>query len=199
MESAAKVSFEDKLHRTLTWWRVPLLLVPFLVLAAYIHRLDAFWYGAAIAVLGQAIQTWSGSHIHKDMKLTVSGPYCYTRNPMYIGRFFLILGFVVMTWNPYLVAGYVVLFAIYAQLRVGREEPRLRQLFSTDYEHYCSEVRRWLPRLKAYSRAEARRASWACVRENHEEIHFAALLVVLAALLVRIMLYPNIWSSLFRG
>jgi protein-S-isoprenylcysteine O-methyltransferase Ste14 len=198
MESSANTSFEDKLYRTFTWYRVPLLLVPFALLALYVHRLDAFWWGAAVAVFGQLIQTWSGAHIHKDQKLTVSGPYCHARNPMYIGRFFLILGFVMMTWNPYVIAAYVILFAVYAQLRVLREEPRLRELFAADYEHYCSEVRRWLPRLKRYSRAEPRRASWACVRENHEDIHFAALFLILAGLLVRIHQYPNLWSTLFH-
>lgn len=198
MESTTKASFEDKLHRTLTWWRVPLLMIPFVLLALYINRLDAFWYGAAVAVFGQLIQTWSGSHIHKDMKLTVSGPYCYTRNPMYIGRFFLMLGMVMMTWNAYIVVAFVILFAIYAHLRVQREEPRLRELFAADYQHYCSEVRRWLPKLKAYSKAEPRRASWACVRENHEDIHFAALIVILAALFFRILEYPRLWNSLFK-
>lgn len=197
MESAARASFGDRLHRTLTWWRVPLLLIPFAVLTLYISRVDAFWWGAAVAVLGQTIQTWSGAHIHKDQRLTVSGPYCYTRNPMYIGRFFLMLGFVMMTWNACVIGAFVVLYAIYAHLRVLREELRLRELFADDYKRYCSEVRRWLPKLKRYSGAENRGASWACVRENHEEIHFAALLIILAGLMLRIYHYPSLWDSLF--
>lgn len=199
MEASDKLSVEDRVHRTLTWYRVPLLTIPFTLLVLYVSRLDAFWYGAAVAVFGQLIQTWSGSHIRKDQRLTVSGPYCYTRNPMYIGRFFLMLGFVMMTWNVYAIAVFVVLFAVYAHLRVLREEPRLRQLFADDYQHYCGEVRRWLPRVARYSKAEPRRASWDCVRENHEDLHFAALLVILLGMFLRIYFVPDLWNNLFRG
>jgi len=198
MESSAKVSFGDKLNRTLTWWRVPLLLIPSALLVLYVNRMDAFLFGAAVAVFGQLIQTWSGAHIHKDMRLTVSGPYCYVRNPMYIGRFFLMFGFVLMLWNTYVNAVFVVLFAVYAHLRVLREEPRLKELFAADYERYCSEVNRWLPKVNRYSGAEPRKASWECVRENHEDIHFIALIIILAALFLRILYLPDLWDVVFH-
>lgn len=191
MESSTTVSFEENLRRKATYWRVPLLAIPFALLAIYVHRTDAFWYGAAVALFGQAIQTWSGAHIRKDQRLTVSGPYCYVRNPMYMGRFLLILGFVLMASNVYVTVAYVVLFAIYAQTRVLREEPRLKELFVADYERYCAEVRRWLPRLKRYSGSEPRKSSWACVRQNHEDIHTLALVVILAALYLKILFLPQ--------
>ncbi len=192
-----KVSFGDKLNRTLTWWRVPLLLIPSALLVLYVNRMDAFLFGAAVAVFGQLIQTWSGAHIHKDMRHTVSGPYCYVRNQCN-RPFFPDVWLCSDAVEHYVNAVFVVLFAIYAHLRVLREEPRLKELFAADYERYCSEVNRWLPKVNRYSGAEPRKASWECVRENHEDIHFIALIIILAALFLRILYLPDLWDVVFH-
>lgn len=186
---------EERVRRAFTWWRVPLMLAAFLVLLAYLHDLRAFWWGSVLAILGQAVQTWAGSHLHKDTKFTISGPYSHVRNPMYIGRFFLMLGFVIMTWEPWVVVVFVVLYAAYAHMRVNREEDRLCVIFAPDYQHYCGEIRRWLPRLRPYSKSESRRASWSCVQENHEEIHFVGLLIALGLIYARITCVPWHWPQ----
>ena len=190
VETNSNISVEEKIRRTITWLRVPLLLIPFVILVAYLHDLTAFWYSVPVAIFGQLIQTWAGSHLHKDKKLTISGPYSHVRNPMYIGRFFLMLGFVMMLSmtlsNHIITAAYVVLFAAYAHMRVGREEGRLKVIFAPKYQEYCDEIRRWLPSIKPYSGSESRRASLAQVRENNEDIHLIALLVILAAVYARI-------------
>ncbi len=155
-------------------------------LVGFIHTHGGFWYGAPIALVGELIQVWATSHLHKDKHLTISGPYSHLRNPMYTGRFVLGLGFFVMTLNPYLIAGYVVLFAAYAHMRVRREEDRLKEIFGEPYLHYCGEVRRWLPRIRPYSRSESRRASWTQVCVNHEQIVLIGVIVVLVAVYLRI-------------
>jgi protein-S-isoprenylcysteine O-methyltransferase Ste14 len=191
VESGAQVGLEEKVRRALTWYRVPLMAAATAALAAFVHDVRAFWVGAAVAVIGELVQMWAGSQLHKDKHLTVSGPYSHVRNPMYIGRFILGLGFFVMTANVYLIAGYAVLFALYAHMRVAREESRLKVIFEPDYQRYCSEVRRWLPRLRPYSGSQTRNASWAQVCANHEQINMAVLLVVLAAIYLRIAAWPD--------
>jgi len=193
VEQSASIPLEEKLRRTMTWYRVPLLMIPFGFLVAYAHDLRAFWVGAVVAILGQLIQTWAGSHLHKDERLTISGPYSHVRNPMYIGRFVLMLGFVLMVWSPVVTAVYVALYAVYAHMRVNREEERLKEIFKPNYQSYCDEISRWLPRLKPYSGSETRRASWIQVRLNHEDIHFVGLFAVLAAMCVRII----VWSGVY--
>lgn len=191
VDTDAEIGLEEKVRRIVTWWRVPLMTAATVALVAFIHDVRAFWYGAPIAVLGELIQMWAGSQLHKDKHLTISGPYSHVRNPMYIGRFILGLGFFIMTLNPYLISGYVVLFAAYAHMRVNREESRLKVIFAPDYQHYCSEIRRWLPRLRPYSRSESKNASWAQVCANHENINMIGVLVVLAAVYARIVSWPN--------
>lgn len=187
VESREQLDLGEKVRRTITWYRVPLMLIATVALVAFIHDPKVFWYGAPVSIFGELIQMWAGSQLHKDEHFTVSGPYSHVRNPMYMGRFFLGLGFFIMTVNPYLIAGYVVLFAAYAHMRVNREESKLQVIFAPDYQHYCSEINRWLPKFKAYSRSEAKNASWAQVCVNHENINMLGTLVVLAAVYIRII------------
>ena len=189
VECGAEIGLEEKVRRAVTWCRVPLMAIATVGLVGFMHDVRAFCFGAPVAVLGELVQMWAGSQLHKDQHLTISGPYSHVRNPMYIGRFIIGLGFFVMTANPWLIAGYVILFAAYAHMRVQREEGRLKVIFEPDYQHYCSEIRRWLPRIKPYSRSESKNASWAQVCANHENINMLGVLVVLAGIYARIALY----------
>lgn len=189
------IGLEEKVRRTVTWYRVPLMAIATAALMACLRPEDVawFWCGAPVAIFGELIQMWAGSQLHKDQHFTVSGPYSHVRNPMYIGRFFLGLGFFLMTnpiERPWFVAGYIILFAAYAHMRVNREEGRLKVIFAPDYQHYCSEIRRWLPRLKPYSRSEAKNASWSQVCVNHENINMLGTLIVLAATYIRLIKLP---------
>ena len=180
-----KVTFGDKLHIWFTKARVPLMAIAILALVAGMKDIKFFWIGTAICVLGELIQMWATSHLHKDMRLTISGPYSHVRNPMYFGRFFVGLGLMTMTANPYIVGLYIIAYVVYVQARVGREEKRLIGIFSADYEHYLSEIHRFMPRLKPYSKSENRRASWKQMCKNHEQIVAAGVVIVLALIYCR--------------
>jgi len=108
------------------------------------------WFPAAIAIsmAGQLIQTWCFASLVKNRELTVRGPYLMCRNPMYIGRYFLLLGFIVLSGNLIAVAAYTVVYYVYMVSRVTREETRLRRYFGEDYEQYCRDVNRFLPSLR---------------------------------------------------
>jgi protein-S-isoprenylcysteine O-methyltransferase Ste14 len=190
------VSPETNVRHKITWWRVPLALTAALLVTAFIHKPGAFWRGVPVAFFGELIQLWAASHLHKDKKFTISGPYAYVRNPMYVGRFFLLLGFFIMTGNLFLIVAYVALFAGYAQARVRREENRLQRIFEPHYQRYCAEVHRWLPRLRPYSHADGRRASWAQVCFNGEQLILLGMIVVLAMVYLRIEDLPIFFFAL---
>ncbi len=188
-------NLEDKVHRTMTWWRVPLMTLAFIGILGYIYDINTYWYGLPVVILGELIQMWATSHLHKDKKFTISGPYSHVRNPMYFGRFFVGLGLFIMTWTvcPYILATYVVLYAIYGQLRVRREERRLQEIFAPHYQDYCSEIRRWIPRIKPYSKSESRRAKWSQVCANHEQIVALGIAVVMVLIYFKITQCPWRW------
>lgn len=145
-------SFSDLLAnrtlRTVLFRTRYLLAVAALVpLAYYTH---AEWLPAAIAIslAGQAIQTWCFAALVKNRELTVRGPYVLCRNPMYLGRYFLLLGFVCLLSSLIAVVVYTVAYYAYMYGRVAREETRLRRNFGEDYEQYCRTVNRFLPSLR---------------------------------------------------
>jgi protein-S-isoprenylcysteine O-methyltransferase Ste14 len=105
--------------------------------------------GFAVSLVGQAIQVWCLSSLVKNLELTVRGPYLLVRNPMYLGRYFLLLGFVLLLGNLWAVVGFTVGYWLYMTSRVKREERRLARNFGERFAAYCSQVRRFLPSLRA--------------------------------------------------
>ncbi len=121
-----------------------LLLVP----VAYYMQPDWLLPGLAVAMFGQLIQTWCFASLVKNRELTMRGPYLMCRNPMYIGRYFLILGFVMLLWNPWIVGAYTLFYVLYMTQRVNREERRLKVWLADPYIEYCKKVNRYLPSLR---------------------------------------------------
>src|SRR3990167_4419 len=101
--------------------------------------------GFLVSLFGEAIQLWSFASLVKNEQLTARGPYVLVRNPMYLGRFFLILGLVLLLGNVYLTVAYVIFYYLYMVNRVGREEKRLAELLGQPYRDYCARVNRFLP------------------------------------------------------
>jgi protein-S-isoprenylcysteine O-methyltransferase Ste14 len=98
-----------------------------------------------VSLFGEAIQLWSFASLVKNKQLTARGPYVMVRNPMYLGRFFLILGIVLLFDNVYIAPAYIIFYYFYMVNRVGREEKRLAELLGQPYRDYCARVNRFLP------------------------------------------------------
>jgi protein-S-isoprenylcysteine O-methyltransferase Ste14 len=80
-------------------------------------------------------------------RLVVDGLYRYVRNPMYVGVVSAILGQALMFASPALLLYGSLLWLGFHLFVMGYEEPTLRQSFGREYEEFCSNVRRWIPRL----------------------------------------------------
>lgn len=132
-------------------WRVPLgfLCGALFVLFARPRPLT-LGLGGAIALLGLALRAWAAGHIRKNAELAVSGPYAYTRNPLYLGSFLLGIGFTVASGQPLLGLLFAALFlGIYLPvMRV--ESATLAQLFGEEYDRYASAVPLFIPRPLPY-------------------------------------------------
>ncbi len=123
--------------------RVPL---GFIFAALYLWLAQPRWYslvaGGAVATLGLVLRALASGHVRKNAELTTTGPYAYTRNPLYIGSLIIALGFAVAAMNPWIVAAIVVLFfAIYVPV-VRSEEEFLRAQFP-EYDDYARRVPRF--------------------------------------------------------
>jgi protein-S-isoprenylcysteine O-methyltransferase Ste14 len=79
--------------------------------------------------------------------LVVTGLYRYVRNPMYLGVVSVTLGQGLLLGNvPVLAYGLLVWLLVHL-FALGYEEPTLRRTYGAEYEAFCRNVRRWLPRL----------------------------------------------------
>lgn len=106
--------------------------------------------GGAIAVIGILIRTWASGHIRKNQNLAVSGPYSFTRNPLYLGSFVLGLGFTIASGVWWLALFFIILFlGIYLPV-MRLEAKELTTLFGEEYAEYARRVPLFLPYFKAY-------------------------------------------------
>ncbi|HSH42711.1 MAG TPA: isoprenylcysteine carboxylmethyltransferase family protein [Arenicellales bacterium] len=137
------------LRKTLLALRIPIALV---LVAALLWNIDPhwFWPGLVVSAAGLVLQLWVFGCIRTRQVLAVNGPYMFVRNPMYIARFILILGLILMTGIPWLILVYAPLYYFYMVNRVAREEPVLQETFGKEYLDYCKHVPRFVPTFKPY-------------------------------------------------
>jgi len=79
--------------------------------------------------------------------LVVSGLYRYVRNPIYVAVVAVILGQAVLFADWHLLGYGALIWLFFHIFVIAYEEPTLRQSFGAEYESYCGNVPRWLPRL----------------------------------------------------
>ena len=76
--------------------------------------------------------------------LLTSGPFRWTRNPLYLGLAILLACFGVLLDSAWMLSLTPVLVLLLDRLVIAREELRLRAQFGEEYEAYTRGVRRWL-------------------------------------------------------
>ncbi len=108
-------------------------------------RSGFFSVGILLAGLGLALRVWASGYLNKGKVLATSGPYSWTRNPLYLGSFIMGLGFTVASASPWLIVLFLVLFvAVYLPV-MKREERELTQAFGSNYSVYRDTVALFLP------------------------------------------------------
>lgn len=102
--------------------------------------------GLPVAFAGLLIRGWAAGHIVKDQRLTMTGPYSHSRNPLYFGSFLLAAGFALVAhWSLLLVV--IALFAFIYAPTIEQERSEIRSRFPEDYAAYEANVPAFVPRL----------------------------------------------------
>ena len=132
-------------------WRVPLgFLCGTLFLIFARPRPLTLIIGGLLALPGLGLRAWASGHLRKNDALATTGPYAYTRNPLYLGSFIMGLGFTIAAGQPLLALAFAILFlGIYVPvMRV--ESATLTELFGKKYRRYAEAVPLFFPRPWAY-------------------------------------------------
>jgi protein-S-isoprenylcysteine O-methyltransferase Ste14 len=120
----------------------------------------ADWFTDAAAwiafVSGLLVRVWATLWISGRKRQTVvqDGPYRLCRNPLYIGTFLMGIGLGLFLKSILFSVGLFFILMLYVKSVVPAEEKYLRHRLGADYEHYCSEVPAWLPRLSRLRKDE---------------------------------------------
>jgi protein-S-isoprenylcysteine O-methyltransferase Ste14 len=127
-------------------WLMPLPFVPVM--------LPAGWLGAMVFALALVLVAWAiatmtrvGSNVPTSLPTTTiveTGPYRFTRNPIYLGMFVGLVGLAIAFDSLWLLATLVPFALLIRYGVVAREEAYLERKFGDVYRHYRARVRRWL-------------------------------------------------------
>jgi protein-S-isoprenylcysteine O-methyltransferase Ste14 len=105
------------------------------------------WTIRLFAVFGQGtLAPWDPT-----TKLVVRGPYRHVRHPMIGGVVLILLGEAVLFGSLPLLAWSAAVFAVNAIYLPLVEERGLRRRFGAEYDRYCANVRRWVPRVRPWA------------------------------------------------
>jgi len=145
--------------------------------------------GFGIVALGEGLRFWAAGHLRKTVELVTSGPYRFSRNPMYLGRLIIFSGICVMARMPYqanlavLALGWALFFGYYLPRKERVEPARLYKLHGEAYERYHAQVPALLPRSRPYRDVAER--GWSSDRflQNREHWMAAGLLALTLLLL----------------
>ena len=160
-------------------WRVPLgfaCAALFFLLAQ--SRPWTLVAGGLLALPGLALRAWATGHLRKNDALATTGPYAYTRNPLYLGSLIIGLGFTIAS-------GKLILGLVFAALFLGIYVPVMRveaktlaELFGKDYREYAAAVPLFLPRVTAYRSGAAKAKFDPAFYRRYREYEAAIGLVV---------------------
>lgn len=116
--------------------------------------------GGTIVVAGLGVRAWAAGVLEKDRKLTVAGPYAFTRNPLYFGSFVAGAGAAVAGGVMWFIPLVAVFFAWVYGVTMKQEARELQARFGDGYARYRRSVPIFFPRPTPYhARAEAEPAA----------------------------------------
>jgi len=174
-----------------TWARVARRIrVPlsFLAAGAYIWLAHPSWTSIIVGTLfilpGLLLRASASGHVQKDKQLTTTGPYAYTRNPLYLGSLIIAGGFAIAARSWWIVAVMLGIFILIYVPVVAGEEHYLRATFS-EYADYSRRVPRLLPRLTPYGNQKGEYSS-ARFSKHREYQASLGCVIMLAILIVKV-------------
>ena len=144
------------------WYKIRggLMMVPYVFAFFWMHNENehpvVFIAGLALVVAAFLIRLWAQLHLHYRLKvkkvLTMTGPYAYARNPIYVSNIMLLAGYVLMSELVWFVPVSIFYGYIVYHIVVAYEEHHLQEKYGTPYMEYLEQVPRWMPRISFHKK-----------------------------------------------
>ena len=141
------------------------------------------------AVLGIFVRAAASGHVEKNRVLTMTGPYAYVRNPLYLGSIIIAVGFAIAARDLWIFVAMGLLFLVIYLPVIRSEEAFLRGQFP-GYAEYARCVPSLLPHTLLFRQITEgfSRQLYFSHREYNSLLGAAAML---AALVVKILWFPG--------
>ncbi len=147
-----------------------------------------------LVVPGTLLRAYASGYVKKNAELATTGPYAYTRNPLYLGSMLMAFGFAAASKSWAVFSLLAILFAIIYLPTIFSEEAFLREAFP-EFASYTQRVPRLFPRLTAArgdrssSRDDTAGGFSAALYLRHREYNAGlGAIAIYAALLLRIFI-----------
>jgi protein-S-isoprenylcysteine O-methyltransferase Ste14 len=99
-----------------------------------------------LVIPGVWLRGYASGYVKKNAEVTMTGPYAFTRNPLYLGSMLIAFGFALAARSVWIAIALAVLFAVIYVPVIRSEEAFLRSKFA-GYDAYANQVPRLIPRL----------------------------------------------------
>ncbi len=121
--------------------------------------------GLPASLLGLALRAWAAGHLAKNQRLAISGPYSFTRNPLYLGTLTTALGLAAAADQPWLALLFAALFGLVYLPAIELEEQHLTKILP-GYADFAARVPLLIPAWPKKFGPD--RFTWALYRKNRE-------------------------------
>jgi protein-S-isoprenylcysteine O-methyltransferase Ste14 len=164
--------------------RVPAGTVLGIIFLVLMHpSIRSLWIGGTIALVGALLRLWAAGHIEKGKILTQGGPYAFTRNPLYLGSFFMALGIIVAGQGYWLLIPFAAFFALFYFPVMRAEEQELFHGYGAKFVEYSNRVPMFFPGFRKAEHASST-FLWSRVIRNREHRTMAGLILAEAVLIL---------------
>lgn len=145
-----------------------------------------------LVVPGLWLRGYASGYVKKNTEVTMSGPYAYTRNPLYLGSMLIAFGFALASRSVWIGIALAVLFTVIYVPVIHSEEAFLRSKF-TGYDEYAQRVPRLIPRFHSSvtSVVDVGAFSAALYRQHREYNSLIGSAAIYAALVVKMCFWHS--------
>lgn len=152
--------------------------VPAAVLVLFFSRPNALSLGTglAVCVLGLGLRGWAAGHLRKDSRLTTTGPYRFSRNPLYLANFILGIGLLIAANSLACWAVFFAYFLLFYPATIQLERKKMAMLFPEQYQEYGRRVPLFFPNLRHLGNPDSQKFQLNLYLKNKEYRALAAVL-----------------------
>ncbi|MFC2168538.1 methyltransferase family protein [Acidobacteriota bacterium] len=174
---------ESKIITTLYKWRVRFGFLA-LILTVLVARssVSSILLGLCVTIVGLALRLWACGHLKKEKELTTSGPYRYTRNPLYLGNVIIGIGVVIGSNSWWGILIFSLNFLVFYPIIILEERERMQKYFPLQYKPYSKNVPLFCPSFRPSWPKSPRKFSWRLCKDNKEYRALIGAVIYWAAL-----------------